>query len=304
MKRNQTLKRGLINRYKTRSIFERIGKDFRFIVRWLFLWVQHGFRSRTILVWPEMPSRRSTIYKICKKLGYVLTNNLSLHSKAAVFWEDKTIRGRYNELVQINKRMPVINRYSDNILKTWVDDFFHEVFGYKTRINPLTFNGFAVKKSEYNAQHDGTIVQCPLAKAESDTIYQIVINNLDENGFYEDLRIPIFGGKIPFVYRKLKAAQMRFETAPEKAYVEETNNILSREEQSLVIEFARVIKLEFGEIDGLRNRDDGRLYLIDVNNTPYGPPANLAKEDVEKVLDSMANEFKCLLDKIKQSPFD
>lgn len=304
MDKRKPLQRSIINRYQGSSLFERIGKDLRFIIQWLMLWFRYGFKSRTLLAWPEMPSRRSTLYKISKRLGYILTNNPGINSKMAIFWEDTTIRGRYDELKQMAQRMPVINQHSDNILKTWVDDFFNEVFGYKTRINPLTFCGPAVMKSEYNARHNGSIVPCPLEKAEPDTIYQIVINNRDADGFYEDLRIPVIGGKIPFVYRKLKADHMRFETAPEKAYVEETNNILSSEEQILVIEFARVIKLDFGEIDGLRNRDDGRLYLIDVNNTPYGPPANLAKEDVEKVLDSMANEFKCLLDKIKQSPFD
>jgi len=36
--------------------------------------------------------------------------------------------------------------------------------------------------------------------------------------------------------------------------------------------------LDYGELDVLRNKNDGKIYIVDVNNTPQGPPANTEKE--------------------------
>lgn len=49
--------------------------------------------------------------------------------------------------------------------------------------------------------------------------------------------------------------------------------------------------LDWGELDILRNKDDGRAYIVDVNNTPAGPPNHLSKEDKERALQQLATTF-------------
>jgi glutathione synthase/RimK-type ligase-like ATP-grasp enzyme len=59
----------------------------------------------------------------------------------------------------------------------------------------------------------------------------------------------------------------------------ETDSIFSKEEQTLILNFAKAMKVEFCEFDVLRH-SDGRIFIIDVNKTPYGPPAGLAESDI------------------------
>jgi hypothetical protein len=46
--------------------------------------------------------------------------------------------------------------------------------------------------------------------------------------------------------------------------------------------------LDYGELDAVRDAASGRLYVLDVNNTPFGPPAkfirNLTRRQVYETL--------------------
>jgi glutathione synthase/RimK-type ligase-like ATP-grasp enzyme len=59
----------------------------------------------------------------------------------------------------------------------------------------------------------------------------------------------------------------------------ETDSIFSKEEQTLILNFAKAMKVGFCEFDVLRH-SDGRIFIIDVNKTPYGPPAGLTESDI------------------------
>jgi hypothetical protein len=43
--------------------------------------------------------------------------------------------------------------------------------------------------------------------------------------------------------------------------------------------------LEFGELDILRDNLSQKIYILDVNNTPSGPPNHIKKGDYWKALD-------------------
>jgi hypothetical protein len=53
--------------------------------------------------------------------------------------------------------------------------------------------------------------------------------------------------------------------------------------------YCRKIGLEYGEIDILRSDEDGKIYIIDVNNTPWWPPNKLSDIDRNIALNMMWN---------------
>ncbi|MDP4952363.1 MAG: cell division cycle 123 family protein [Flavobacteriales bacterium] len=57
------------------------------------------------------------------------------------------------------------------------------------------------------------------------------------------------------------------------------DQFFSKEEQRLILQFAEAMNVDFAEFDVLRDNQSGKIYIIDVNTTPYGPPAELSKQD-------------------------
>jgi hypothetical protein len=66
---------------------------------------------------------------------------------------------------------------------------------------------------------------------------------------------------------------------------------LSEQECQDIIMYCRRIGLEYGEIDILRSDDDGKIYIIDVNNTPWWPPNKLGDVDRNIALNMMWNAW-------------
>jgi len=66
---------------------------------------------------------------------------------------------------------------------------------------------------------------------------------------------------------------------------------LSEQECQDIIMYCRRIGLEYGEIDILRSDDDGRIYIIDVNNTPWWPPNKLGDVERNIALNMMWNTW-------------
>jgi hypothetical protein len=66
---------------------------------------------------------------------------------------------------------------------------------------------------------------------------------------------------------------------------------LSEQECQDIIMYCRRIGLEYGEIDILRSDDDGKIYIIDVNNTPWWPPNKLGDIDRNIALNMMWNSL-------------
>ena len=285
----------LINYYPiNKSWFECFGKEIRYSFRALKSFFRHGKVLR-VLAYPELPGSRAIISKITGHQKWIITNNPKKKIIFAISWKDATIRDVPQVLKKLSSEIKVLNLYNDNILKTYVEEYFYEAFGYRTRIDPQLHHGKAVCKSEYNATHSGTIVDCPVAEPEKDCIYQIVIDNRTEEGFFEDIRVPVIGKTIPYVYIKLKEEPARFETRAQKVLLEETGKYITDDEHEKILKFTASIGLDFGEIDVLRNRTDGKLYIVDVNNTPYGPPANLADVDAKQAVRMQAEKLVALL---------
>jgi hypothetical protein len=250
-----------------------------------------GARRATVLFYPEVPYARAVMYKICHTLGYSMTRRVNSKANVVVNWEDVTNRRAYESLTRLSAQHTVINLRCTDISKRHVDRVHARVFGYSTEIDPLTHRGPCVKKSDVNAVHDGTIIQCPITQREERCIYQKVIDNIGRDGNAHDIRVPVFGSRIPFCYLKSRPRAQRFGNENLAVALHNTAELLTDEEVGMLLRFSADIGLDYGELDVLRDHGDQRIYVVDVNPTPDGPPNHIGAADSEIALARMADAF-------------
>lgn len=191
---------------------------------------------------------------------------------------------------------PAFNAGCFDIRKSVVARIFEENFGYGLSVDPLTYRGPAVEKSEANGKHDGRIIQCPIDNKKPGFVYQLNIENTF-NGFeHIDIRTPIVGGKIPCVFLKRRTRDLRFTNENHRVDLADPDTLLSRAEQEKIRAFARAMSLDFGGLDILRHREDGRIYIVDVNKTDMGPPSAMRGADKLKAMRKIAGAFAEMVD--------
>ncbi len=229
---------------------------------------RNGFAHQSILFYPDMPRYYYIYYPIAHQLGYRMTTDPHARAALAVSFKDITVRVPDATEQTLAARGMLVNGACRDISKEHVEDIFQEIFGYGMRVDPRAARGDIVKKSNANAAHDGKVVQAPL-EPEEGFIYQKLINNR-ENDRVADIRTQICGDTIPFCMLRTRSAFDRFDNT-ETATVRETADLLSSEEVALVLAFCKKIGLNWGELDVLRDRDDGKIYIVDANNTTGGP---------------------------------
>ena len=287
--------RGFFNKYHKKMPLTEIAlKDINHLTLSLKNFFRNNFKNKSILVYPHYPSRGSTIYKIGKLLGYNVTNKPKKCVKTAVYWEYLTFRKEFKKLEEISKTKRVINLYSRDISKKFIDKIHQNVFGYSTIIDPLSYKNKIVKKNDINAKHDGVIIQGPIDSVENGFIYQRLIDNSYSNDLVMDIRVPIVSKALDFVYIKLRSIDERFKNTTIKTKTKNIHEILNEKEIGLINEYCSLLKLEYGELDVLRDKKDNNIYIVDVNNTPQGPPANISKEDSAFALKKLASALQNL----------
>lgn len=287
--------RGLFNKYHKKMPFgEIVLKDLNYLVLSFRNCFRNNFKNKSILVYPHYPSRGSTIYKVGSLLGYNITNKPKKSVKTAVYWEYLTFRKEFLKMEEISKTKRVINLYSRDISKKFIDKIHQDVFGYATIVDPLSYNDKIVKKNDINAKHDGIIIQGPISAVEDEFIYQKLIDNSCSNNLVMDIRIPIVNKALDFVYIKLRSIDERFKNTTVDTKTKNILEILNQEEIERINEYCSLLKLEYGELDVLRDNKDNKIYVVDVNNTPQGPPANTSKNDSAFALQKLASAFEKL----------
>ncbi len=247
---------------------------------------------KAILFYPNIPSKRTVMLKICCMNGYRVRNDPTKSFDLAVNWQDRTSRKRDETLLNLAAKCRVLNIGCCDISKEYVDLVFKDIFGYSAMIDPLVHEGECVVKSNLNAKHDGRIEKCPLKAVAEGVVYQKLINNLCEEDFIEEIRVPVFGEKIPCVYLKYRPREERFLVRSKKVDMREPQQVFSSEEIEKIILLCQKMGLDYGELDVLRDRDTQQLYIVDVNNTPFGPPKDLTKSDGRLALRLMARTFE------------
>jgi hypothetical protein len=289
-------RRGIFNRYrKQMPASEMLLKDLNHLLLRLRLYLANDFHHKSLLVYPHYPSRGSTIYKVAQRLGYVVTNRPDPKVDLAVYWEYLTFREEYQVLEALADTHRVVNLYSRDISKLAVDAAFAAIFGYATQVDPLTYEGLLVRKNDINAKHDGTILRGPLDAAEAGYIYQLLIDNtvpIEDTDLVVDIRVPVVGTLLDFVYLKYRPINERFLNTTVRTELTPTASVFSAEEIAQLNAFCAHIQLEYGELDVLRHTPDQRIYVVDVNNTPQGPPAHTTAQDQKEALGQIAAAFE------------
>jgi hypothetical protein len=286
-------KRGFFNRYhKNMPWSERLVKDAGHLA-WSFKSIfRHGLKRR-VLIHPHYPSRKATIYRIARYLGYQVTNRPDAGAVLGVFYEYATFKKEFATLQsRADKGLRVLNISSRDISKLYVDKLHQEIFGYRTQIDPTQYHGKVVKKSDINALHDGQILDCPIPKeqVEEGFIYQILIDNVNEDGLFQDIRVAIVGDEMPIAYLKFRDPDKQF-GRKSRARLVQVQNVMTPEEIDLVRAYMKRASLDFAEIDILRDNKDGRIYIIDVNDTPQSARDNVSKEELQYNIRILAEAF-------------
>ncbi len=242
--------------------------------------------QRELGVVPRVPLPLYTIWGIAQILGLKLVPRPSAKT---LLWLDLTkIRPERTP----GASHSYINGNCLDISKTKVGEVFGTVFGRTLAVDPTVYEGLLVEKSETNGVHDGRIVKGPLTKAKQDCSYQRFVDNATEEGYVEDLRVLVVGSTLPLVYRKQRLATRRFESSSITARVELPDQVFSPTEQKQILDFSRMLGLDFGELDVLRDKESREIYIVDANKTSISPPISMSYEKRLEALRLTADAFQ------------
>ena len=250
------------------------------------------WNGKTIFCYPALPGPGFVFYRLSLELGYTFTQDPESDFALAMKWWVGTkdpIPGYFPV-----KSVPVINKEAEDFCKSTVCHVFKTTFGYPLAVNPRAHKGPMVRKSEENAAHDGQIINGPLEEPEPGFVYQKLINCQTEEGITEDIRVPIFGERIPFVYLRYKDKDRRFGHAGQsviREHITTTSDVFSEFEIENILAFCRKMGLDCGELGVLRDRTDDRIYIVDANVTPTGPSFQLNSQETRLVCKKMASAF-------------
>jgi hypothetical protein len=198
------------------------------------------------------------------------------NAEAAFYFEDQT-----QAAPPPPRHARAFNFGCGDVSKSKVAAVMEQAFGYALALDPTEHHGEAVEKGEGNGVHDGRLVQCPTARQTSKT-YQRVIKTEAEDGWAYDLRTATVGRTPVLVYVKKKPAAARFSIQNTSVEVKLPHEVFSAEEIAQLERFCETMQLDWGGLDVLRERESGRLFVVDVNKTDTGPAVVLNWHDRAK----------------------
>lgn len=248
----------------------------------------------------ETPHPYSVCYRVLHRLGIRYRLGAPEKAKAALvfLWKDATFA---EALCADNNNWAVVNGRCLDISKERVERIHHDVFGYSLAVDPLTHNGRMVEKSNLNGAHDGREIIGPLQEATPGAVYQRIVSNIPPERLVRamacrscicDFRVPVFNGAAAsFLYIKIRPRESRFSNTNTLVCLADTSSIFAPSEVSLIASFCQVAGLDYGEIDIVRDSQDDRVYVLDINKTPLGPPNGLSHEDVRRALALYESSF-------------
>lgn len=245
--------------------------------------------KKRILFYPEKPIYYHTLYQVCKINDFAITNKPQ-KADVVVHFEDTTHRKHDKVIREIAKKQNVINYHCWDISKKRVEKVHKKIFGYNLSIDPQSYREKYIRKGNTNTSHDGIILS-RLTKPQKGYVYQRLINNVS-NREAVDIRIPVFGKIIPFAYLKYRPVAQRFSDKYTRAYIVKPSSVITKKEYDSILKMCDEMGLDSGELDVLRDNDTARLYVVDVNNTPAGPPLSLSVKEKIRAIQLMSDAFQ------------
>jgi len=249
-----------------------------------------GTQRPTLAFFPNPVGPWYNIWLILRNTNFKVIKDI--HAADYVFiFDDKTQSDAASQLPSTVKAIRLNDKVTD-ISKSHVGDIFKSVFGYEIGIDPTQFEGKAVEKSDENGTHDGRIITCPIAAddVKDGYCYQRFIDSSFSGETSEDLRIACTFGQVAAVFHKHKAFDKIFSTSYLNTTVHSADERFSPEELTLIQKFCAAMGLDFGAIDVMRDKADGRIYIVDVNKTCM-PVLSLPMEEQYRALKMVAQSF-------------
>jgi len=253
------------------SIFTRFCFYF-FVQNWRMGRLLTGHKRPTIAFYPDKPRPWYFIWSVMHVSGAKLVEDVSAADIVMQF-DDST--ETVNAAPKVKPGARLINFGCNDIAKTRVAAAFEKASGDSLSVDPLTFRGRMVEKSEANAAHDGRVIEGPMDAAIEGKAYQRLIDNEIPGGLVEDLRCCLVGGTPIVVFRKRRPLERRFLNENVEVLLDEPRNCYSPDEIRVIERFAAEIGLDWGGVDVLRDRATGRIFIVDANKTDMGPPVAL-----------------------------
>jgi hypothetical protein len=258
---------------------------------------------------PEYPHPYTVCYRTLHKLGIKPVHGWPTpQTPGLVFvWKDDTYvpAPSTHELNQAAGSR-LVNGACLDISKERVDAIHQQVLGYALAVDPTTFTGRMVIKSNLNGAHDGLEVVGPLASPSSDSVYQRVVNNrpkkvpapLVHRDVVCDIRVTIFGSQAGFAYLKYRPIESRFSNANSLVELIQLPDVFSAQEIEQIEVYCLACGLDYGEIDVVRDANDGRIYILDINKTPLGPPNGLPDTQCELAIEMYCQAFRAWFERL------
>ena len=221
---------------------------------------------------PELPRPWHMAYRLCVRLDVSIVSPAA--AEVVVHWQDATIRDSPTSDLPAG----AVNAGVCDISKRHVDALHREVFGYDLRPDPGA--QALVEKSDQNAWHDGRVVA--QASGDPGRVVQRLIDNRVNDDIVVDLRVGVAAGRVAFLAARYRLIWDRFHQGDGNlvAVLHPPAAFLTDDEQALLVEFCRAAGADCAELDVLRDRTSGRLYVVDLNPTPSAPITRLRPENV------------------------
>jgi hypothetical protein len=207
------------------------------------------------------------------------------HADVVMHFDDATFSPNPPPPTKAGARL--INFGCTDVSKSRVAQAFEDAFGYGLGLDPRDHSGLAVEKSERNGAHDGRVVTCPARPAPGKTYQRLIDNRTASGDLVEDLRCPTVGGRPVCVFIKRRRVTERFANSNVEVELAAPEQVFTSDELARIAGTAQRLGLDWGGLDVLRDRTEGRLYIVDANKTDMGPPTALplaAKLDATRKL--------------------
>ncbi len=228
---------------------------------------------KSILFYPEALQSHSKLFFALEKLGICHHVHRGAPHELSFFW-------RYNGGVMRRKKMPkgMINRGCTDVSKTRVAQVFDDIM-----VDPQTYVGPVVRKTEAQCDRKETLIMCPAPK-EDGYIYRRLIDTR-EGDEYVDYRLYWFGGPGYLVKRykndMLAKRYSRWELVPLSLIPEKKMQDIERG--------CKKFGFDFGEIDLLKNCEG--WFVIDLNNTAGTPRWFKGSKEMQDLFIQHTKEF-------------
>ncbi|MBL8530126.1 MAG: hypothetical protein JNK94_00195 [Hyphomonadaceae bacterium] len=244
----------------------------------------------TIAFTPERARPWYLVRAVAHVAGGVLAKTLS-DADVVMQFEDATISPNAAP-TNLKPGAKLINFNCTDISKSRVAAASEAAFGTPLAVDPERYVGPAVEKSQINAAHDGHIVQCPTPALPGRAYQRVIDNRALDPDLVEDLRTSTLGGKPIVVFIKRRPVTKRFQNTNVQVEMRAPEQVFTAQEIEQISAFTREIGLDWGGVDVLRDRNDGKLYIVDANKTDMGPPIALNLADKMRATFILARAFR------------